>query len=103
MNLRQGYNNVRINEEDEQNVAFSIPEEVFKPMIMFFGLTNSLATFQAIMNDLLRDIIEVEDVVVFIDDIIIATETEEEYDNIIEKVLRRIVKNNLFVNLEKHV
>ena len=55
------------------------------------------------MNDLLRDIIEVEDVVVFIDDIIIATETEEEYDNIIEKVLRRIVKNNLFVNLEKHV
>ena len=103
MNLRWGYNNVRINEEDEWNVAFSIPEEVFKPMIMFFGLTNSLATFQAIMNDLLRDIIEVEDVVVFIDDIIIATETEEEYDNIIEKVLRRIVKNNLFVNLEKHV
>ena len=103
MNLRWGYNNVRINEEDEWNVAFSIPEEVFKPMIIFFGLTNSLATFQAIMNDLLRDIIEVEDVVVFIDDIIIATETEEEYDNIIEKVLRRIVKNNLFVNLEKHV
>ena len=103
MNLRWGYNNVRINEEDEWNVAFLIPEEVFKPMIMFFGLTNSLATFQAIMNDLLRDIIEVEDVVVFIDDIIIATETEEEYDNIIEKVLRRIVKNNLFVNLEKHV
>jgi len=45
MNLRWGYNNVRINEEDEWNVAFSIPEEVFKPMIMFFGLTNSLATF----------------------------------------------------------
>ena len=70
---------------------------------MFFELTSSLATFQAIINDLLRDIIEVEDVVVFIDDVIIATETEEGHDNIVEKVLRRIVKNNLFVNLEKHI
>jgi len=55
------------------------------------------------MNDLLRDIIEVEDVAVFIDDVIIAIETEEGHDNIVEKVLRRIVKINLFVNLEKHV
>ena len=70
---------------------------------MFFELTSSLATFQAIINDLLRDIIEVEDVVVFIDDVIIATETEEGHDNIVEKVLRRIVKDNLFVNLEKHI
>ena len=70
---------------------------------MFFELTSSLATFQAIINDLLRDIIEVEDVVVFIDDVIIATETEEGHDNIVERVLRRIVKNNLFVNLEKHI
>ena len=103
MDLRQRYNNVRINDGDEWNAALLIPEEVFKPMIMFFELTNSLATFQAIMNDLLRDIIEVEDVAVFIDDVIIATETEEGHDNIVEKVLRRIVKNNLFVNLEKHI
>jgi len=45
-------------------------EGAFEPMIMFFGLTNSLATFQAIINDFLRNIIEARDIVVFIDDVI---------------------------------
>ena len=44
---------------------------------MFFGLTNSLATFQAMMNDLLRDMIDVGDVIVFIDDVIVGIEIEE--------------------------
>jgi len=44
---------------------------------MFFGLTNSPATFQAMMNNLLRDLVVEEKVAVFIDDIMVATETEE--------------------------
>ena len=59
------YNNVRIMEGDEWKVAFSIPESIFEPIVMFFELTNSLETFQAIMNDLLRDMIEVGDIAVF--------------------------------------
>jgi len=43
MNLRWGYNNVRIKEGDEWKTAFMIPERSFEPMVMFFGLTNSLA------------------------------------------------------------
>jgi len=71
-------------------------------MIMFFELTNSPVTFQAMINDLLRNMIEVRDVAVFIDDVIVGMEIEEKYDNIVKEVLRRIAKNNLFVKLEKY-
>jgi len=70
---------------------------------MFFGLTNSPATFQVMMNDLLRDLVVEEKVVVFIDDMMIATETEEGYDEIVEEVLRRLKENDLFVKPEKCV
>jgi len=68
MDLRWEYNNVRIKEGDEWKTAFSMPERSFKPMVMFFGLTNSPAIFQAMMNDLLRDLVVEEKVAVFIDD-----------------------------------
>ena len=70
---------------------------------MFFGLTNSPSMFQVVINDLLRDIIEVEDVAVFIDDVMIGTKTKEKHDKIIEEVLRRMVENDLFVKPEKYV
>jgi len=53
MDLRWGYNNVRIKKGDEWKAAFSMPEESFEPTVMFFGLTNSPAIFQAMMNNLL--------------------------------------------------
>jgi len=52
MSLRWGYNNVRIREGDEWKAMFTMPEGLFEPTVMFFGLTNSLATFQAMMNEL---------------------------------------------------
>ena len=103
MDLRWGYNNVRIKEEDEWKVAFSMPEGSFESIVMFFGLTNSPATFQAMINDLLRDLVMEEKVAVFIDDVMIATKTEEEHDEIVEEVLRRLEENDLFVKLEKYV
>ena len=57
MDLRWGYNNVRIKEGDEWKAAFTILEGSFEPMVMFFRLTNSPATFQAMMNELLQDLI----------------------------------------------
>ena len=55
------------------------------------------------MNDLLRDLVVEEKVVVFINDVMIATETEEGHDEIVEEVLRRLEKNDLFVKPEKYV
>ena len=92
---------MRIKEGDEWKVAFSMPEGNFELTVMFFGLTNSMATFQAMMNDLLRDMIEVGDVIVFIDNMIVGTEIEKGYNDIVEEVLRRMVENDLFVKSEK--
>ena len=55
------------------------------------------------MNDLLRDLVVEEKVVVFIDDVMIAIETEERHDKIVEEVLRRLEENDLFVKPEKCV
>ena len=70
-------------------------------MVMFFGLTNSLATFQAIMNKLLRDLINIGKIVVFIDDIIIGTEMEKEHDKIVAEIIKRLEENDLYVKMEK--
>ena len=80
-----------------------MPEDASKLMVIFFGLTNSLVTFQAIMNNLLRDMIETGDVVAFIDNIMVRIETEEGNDDMVEEVLRRIAENDLFVKLEKYM
>ncbi len=97
------YNNIRIKKGNEWKAAFSMSEGSFEPMVMFFGLTNSPATFQAIMNNLLRDLVVEEKVAVFIDNIIVATETEEGHDEIVKEVLRRLEENDLFVKPEKCV
>ena len=97
------YNNVRIKEEDEWKAAFSMSEGSFEPTVMFFELTNLPATFQVMMNDLLRDLVVEEKVAVFINDVMVATETEKGHDEIVEEVLRRLEENDLFVKLEKCV
>jgi len=76
---------------------------VYEPTVMFFGLINSLATFQVIMNDILRDLIDIEDVAVFMDDILLGTKNKRKYDEIVEKVLKRIEANDLYVKPEKCV
>ena len=101
MDLRWGYNNVRIKEGDEWKAVFTTPEGSFEPTVIFFGLTNSPATFQAMMNELLRDLINTEKVAAFIDDIIIGTETEEGYDELVAEVIRRLEENDLYVKPEK--
>ena len=57
MDLRWGYNNVWIKEGDEWKAAFTTHVGSFEPVVMFFGMTNSPATFQAMMNEILRDMI----------------------------------------------
>ena len=78
-----------------------MPKGSFEPTIMFFGLTNSPATFQAMINELLRDLINMGKVAAFIDDVIVGTETEEGYDKLIAEVIRRLQENDLYVKPEK--
>jgi len=101
IDLRWGYNNMRIKEGDEWKAAFTTPEGSFEPIVMFFRLTNSLATFQAMMNELLRDLINTGKVAAFIDDVIVGTETEEGHNKLVAEVIRRLEENDLYVKLEK--
>ena len=73
----------------------------YEPTVMYFGLTNFPTTFQTIMNDLFRDLINQGDIATFIDDILVATDTEEGHDKLVEKVLKRLEENDLFAKPEK--
>jgi len=73
----------------------------FEPVVMFFGMMNSPAIFQAIMNEILRDMINEGKVAAFVDNILVETETEEGYDEIVKEVLKRLEENNLYVKPEK--
>ena len=93
---------MRIKEGDEWKGAFTIHVGFFEPTVMFFGMTNSPATFQAMINKILRDMINEEKVAAFVDDVLVGTETEEGHDEIVEEVLRRLEENNLYVKPEKY-
>ena len=82
-------------------MVFTTPEGLFEPTVMFFSLTNSPATFQAMMNELLRDLINTGKVAAFIDDVIVRTESEEGHNELVEEVIKRLEENNLYVKPEK--
>jgi len=95
------YDNVWIKEEDKWKVVFTNLEGLFKPTMMFFKLTNFSAMFQIIINEISWDLINTRKVASFIDDVIVGMEEEKGHDEIIEKVVRRLAENNLYVKPEK--
>jgi len=70
---------------------------------MFFGMTNSPATFQAMMNEILRDLINEGKVAAFVDNVLVGTEKEEGHNEIVEEVLKQLEENDLYVKPEKCV
>jgi len=73
----------------------------FELIMMFFRLTNSSTTFQTMINKILRDLINIEEVISFIDNIIVETE-EKDHDEVIEKVVKRLKEDNLNLRPEKY-
>ena len=80
---------------------FTTPKESFELTVIFFGLTNLLVTFQMIMNELLRNLINTGKVAAFIDGIIVGTEDEEEHNELVAEVVKRLEENDLYVKPEK--
>ncbi len=101
LDVRWGYNNIRIKEGDKWKAAFRTNRGLFEPTVMFFGLTNSPATFQAMMNEIFRELITEGFVVVYLDDILIFTETMEEHTQITKRVLQILTDNKLYLKPEK--
>jgi len=96
-----GFNNVHIKPRDEWKAAFQTNRGLFEPLVMFFGMTNSLATFQTMMNDIFQNLIAEGIVVIYLDDILIFTKTEEEHTQAVRQVLQVLKENKLFLHLEK--
>ena len=71
-------------------------EGLFEPTVMFFGLPNTPATFQTIMNEILWDLINIGEVASFIDNVIVGTEEEEGHDEVVEKVMKQLAENDLY-------
>jgi len=96
-----GFTNVHIKPGDEWKAAFRTNRGLFKPLVMFFGMTNSLATFQTIINDIFWNLIAEGIVVVYLDNILIFTKMEEEHMQAVRRVLQVLKENKLFLRPEK--
>ena len=103
LDLRWGFNNIKIKERGEWKGVFTMHIGSFEPTVMFFGMTNLPATFQAMMNEILRDLINEGKVAAFVDDMLVGTETKEGHDEIVKEILRRLEENDLYVKPEKCV
>jgi len=68
---------------------------------MFFSLTNSPVTFQMMMNNILRDLINTGDITAFMGNMLIKIEDKKKHNEIVKKVLKRIEENNLYIKPEK--
>ena len=100
--VRWGYNNVRIKEGDKWKAAFKTSEGLFEPTVMFFGLTNSPATFQTMMNDIFQEEIMQGWLRIYMDDAIIATsDNESEHSDKVHHFLQKLARHDLFLKLKK--
>ncbi len=107
LDVRWGYNNVRIREGDEKKAAFKTRYGLFEPTVMYFGLTNSPATFQTMMNYIYRDVILKHEplgttIRIYMDDIGIATRTNiSDHQRTVHNFLKVAQLHNLYFKPEK--
>ncbi len=110
--IEWGYNEVLIKEGNQWKAAFITNEGLFKPTVMFFRLTNSLATFQMMINTIFQDLIDEGHVIIYMDNIAIHMgpwqgESHEEHlarhQKLVRRVLERLKTNNLHLNPKKCV
>ncbi|QRW06191.1 Retrotransposable element Tf2 protein [Ceratobasidium sp. AG-Ba] len=100
LDLRWGFNNIRIKEGDEWKTAFRTAYGIYEYLVMPFGLKNAPAVLQRMMNDIFRHLLGVT-VVVYMDDILIFSEKEENHAEHVKEVLKILRENNLYAKLSK--
>ena len=101
MDIRWGYNNIRIKEGDEWKATFTTPFGLYEPLVMFFGQCNSPPTFQAFMDPTFGDMIAEGWLVIYMDDVLVFAETLEECQERTKWVLDRMKEEDLHLKLAK--
>src|SRR4051812_7791041 len=100
IDLRSGYNQIRIHEGDIEKTAFQTRYGHFQYKVMPFGLTNAPATFQALMQEVLRPFLDIF-VIVYIDDILIYSKNEQEHTEHLQQVLQALRQQKLYGTMTK--
>jgi hypothetical protein len=100
IDLKNGYNLIRNKPGDEWKTAFKIRYGLYEYTVMPFGLSNTPATFQNMMNHIFRDLLDLG-LIVYLDDILIYAKTVEEHDHIVIQVLKLLATNGLAISQDK--
>ena len=101
MDIRWGYNNIRIKEGDEWKAVFTTPFGLYEPLVMFFWQCNSPPTSQAFMDSIFRDMIAEGWLIIYMDNVLVFAETLEECQEQTKWVLERMKEENLHLKLAK--
>ena len=97
MDVNTGYYNIHIKKESKKLAAFIINLGMYRPLVIFFGLTHSLATFSIIMNTLFKNLIYARKVAIYIDNILVFFKTMDYHIKIVQKVLQILQDNDLYL------
>lgn len=100
LDLAKGYHQILIAEKDIEKTAFITPAGLYEFVRMPFGLKNAPATFQRLINEILREYIN-KICVVYLDDILIFSTTLEEHLNSLEKIFKKLTEHNLKIQADK--
>ena len=101
LDIRWGYNNVWIKEGDEWKAAFKMNWGLFEPTVIFFRMCNSLATFQAMMDNIFQDLIEEGIVIIYMDDMFLSAKNKDRLQENTRRVLQRLMENDLYLKPKK--
>jgi len=92
---------MRIKKGDEWKAAFPTNRGLFEPLVIYFGMCNSPATFQLMMDTLFCELIMLGKIVICMDDILIFTQTMDEHRSIVKQVLKILANNKLLLHPKK--